>query len=150
MMRYLLYETQQDTSLLSQEVSFVKDYIELMKIRMQRSSNVIFQEPVTDKEYSIAPMLLLPFIENAFKHGVDATQTAEIRVELHVQKGILTLKTFNRIFQDKNSISMESGGIGLANTQRRLNLLYPEKHTLTIDENKTDNTYQVLLSINLY
>ncbi|WP_439581153.1 sensor histidine kinase [Dyadobacter bucti] len=149
MMRYLLYETQQDTSLLSQEISFVKDYIELMKLRLQRSSNVFFREPQTEREYSIAPMLLLPFIENAFKHGMDASQTAEIRIELQVQNSVLTLKTFNRIFQDKNNTGMDSGGIGLTNTQRRLNLLYPEQHKLVSTENKTENTYEVMLSINL-
>ena len=149
MMRYLLYETQQDTSLLSKEISFVKDYVELMRLRMQSGSNVIFEEPKPDKEYSVAPMLLLPFIENAFKHGIDASQKAEIKIDLHVSNGVLRLTIFNQIFQDKNTGNMESGGIGLANTQRRLNLLYPHTHELNIEENKVDNTFRINLTINL-
>jgi len=149
MMRYLLYETQHDTSLLSQEISFIKDYIELMKLRMQTSSNVVFHEPNPDKTYSIAPMLLLPFIENAFKHGIDALQNAEIKIELSADQGMLRLEIQNQIFKEKNTSNMENGGIGLTNTRRRLNLLYPDKHRLVIEENKIDKTYQVTLTINL-
>lgn len=149
MMRYLLYDTQHDTSLLSQEVSFIKDFVELMKLRMQNGTNIIFPEPKSDKEYCIAPMLLLPFIENAFKHGIDASQKAEIKINLNVSQGFLTLKIENQVFKNKNALSMESGGIGLANTQRRLDLLYAEKHDLIIKEDKAENSYQITLIINL-
>ena len=70
MMRYLLYETQNDTTLLSKEISFVRDYIELMKLRMQESTEIIFNEPTQYHDIEIAPMILLPYIENAFKHGI--------------------------------------------------------------------------------
>jgi len=149
MMRYLLYETGQDTAMLSQEISFINDYIELMKLRMQSSTNVFFNEPEPDQEYSIAPMLLLPFIENAFKHGIDALQKAEIKIDLHVAAGLLELNVKNQIFKDKNTLHMESGGIGLANTQRRLELLYPKKHKLSMKEDQSENTYQICLIINL-
>jgi hypothetical protein len=149
MMRYLLYETQQDTALLSQEISFVKDYIELMKLRVQSSTTILFDEVKTDKDYAIVPMLLLPFIENAFKHGISVMHKATIRIDLQVQEGVLTLRVLNDIFRDKDALNMESGGIGLTNTQRRLDLLYPGKHELAIEENSEQNTYLVTLHINL-
>jgi len=149
MMRYLLYETQQDTSLLSQEISFVKDYMELMKLRLQSNTTIFYTESKPDKEYSVAPMLLLPFIENAFKHGISVMQQADIQVDLTIRDGFLTMLVKNHIFRDKDALDMESGGIGLVNTQRRLDLLYPGKHELLIEENSNDNTYQVLLKINL-
>ncbi|MCF2447720.1 sensor histidine kinase [Dyadobacter sp. CY345] len=149
MMRYLLYETQQDTSLLSQEISFIKDYMELMKLRLQSNTTVVFTESKPDREYSVAPMLLLPFIENAFKHGISAMHQASIRVDLDIADGFLTMVVKNHIFRDKDVLNVESGGIGLVNTQRRLDLLYPGKHELLIDDNINDNTYQVLLKINL-
>ncbi|WP_221392702.1 sensor histidine kinase [Dyadobacter sp. NIV53] len=149
MMRYLLYETRQDTALVSQEISFVKDYVELMKLRLQAGTLVTMDEPKPDKEYAIAPMLLLPFIENAFKHGVSVVQKSEIFIDLKIKSNILTLRVLNHVFQDKNALHVNSGGIGLINTQRRLDLLYPKKHQLNIEENKEENTYQVILNINL-
>ncbi|WP_254561045.1 sensor histidine kinase [Dyadobacter diqingensis] len=149
MMRYLLYETQQDTALLSQEISFVKDYIELMKLRVQSNTTILFEEVKTGKDYAMVPMLLLPFIENAFKHGISVMQKATIRIDLEVQEGVLTLRVLNDIFRDKDALNMESGGIGLTNTQRRLDLLYPGKHELAINENSEQNTYLVTLRIHL-
>jgi len=149
MMRYLLYDTQQDIAPLNLEISFANDYIELMKLRMHAGMHIIFQPPKTDRDYSIAPMLLLPFIENTFKHGTSTLHKADIVIDLHVLDGILTLNTLNTIFHEKNPLTMESGGIGLANTKRRLNLLYPEKHNLSILENKENNTYNVMLTIDL-
>jgi sensor histidine kinase YesM len=149
MMRYLLYDTQQDTALLSQEISFVKDYIELMKLRLQSNTTILFDEVKTDKDYAMVPMLLLPFVENAFKHGISVLQKATIHIHMEVKDGLLKLVVQNDIFRDKDALNMESGGIGLTNTQRRLNLLYPGKHQLIIEENADQNTYLVTLSIHL-
>jgi sensor histidine kinase YesM len=149
MMRYLLYETQQDVAPLSREFAFIDDYIELMKLRVQRSSNVQYtrDEPVPD--YPIAPMLLLPFIENAFKHGINASQQSEIRIRAGLSNGTLKLHVENHIFPAQNVAGAESGGIGLNNTRRRLDLLYPEKHRLEIQTDEVANTYTVNLTINL-
>lgn len=149
MMRYLLYETQQDVAPLSREFEFIDDYIELMKLRVQSSSNVQYtrDEPVPD--YPIAPMLLLPFIENAFKHGIDASQQSEIRIHAGLSNGALKLHVENHIFPAQHVAGTESGGIGLSNTRRRLDLLYPEKHRLEIQNDERANTYTVNLTINL-
>jgi sensor histidine kinase YesM len=149
MMRYLLYETQQDVAPLSREFAFIDDYIELMKLRVQSSSNVQYtrDEPIPD--YPIAPMLLLPFIENAFKHGINASQQSEIKIHAGLSNGALTLHVENHIFPVQKVAGTESGGIGLSNTRRRLDLLYPAKHRLEIDNNEQANSFTVDLTIDL-
>ncbi len=149
MMRYLLYETQQDVAPLSREFAFIDDYIELMKLRVQSSSNVQYTRDEAVPDYPIAPMLLLPFIENAFKHGINASQQSEIKVHAALANGALTLRVENHIFPAQKVAGAESGGIGLNNTRRRLDLLYPEKHQLHMHTDEHANTYTVNLTINL-
>jgi sensor histidine kinase YesM len=151
MMRYLLYETQNDTTLLSKEISFVRDYIELMKLRMQESTEIIFKEPARQHDVEISPMILLPYIENAFKHGISASSNNWILIEITFENDNVHMKVQNKIFRNKNTDHnfQERSGIGLQNTARRLNLLYPDKFKLDIDENETDNTYTVNLNLDL-
>lgn len=149
MMRYLLYETQSDKAVLNNEISFLKDYIELMKLRLHGSTEVIFHEPKLLKDYMIAPMMLLPFIENAFKHGISAFQQTSILIEIEVEKDILQLRVQNNVFHEKNALAMDSGGIGLANTKRRLDLLYSGKHKLSIEDNKAENNFYIELQIDM-
>ena len=148
MMRYVLYDTLLDKVLLSQEISFMNDYIELMKLRLHAYTTLEIQEPKPDHEYSVAPMLLLPFIENAFKHGTSSLKKTAISIELSAQKGILELKVINQIHQNKDAVTA-SGGIGLTNTKRRLDLLYPGQHSLIINEDLEKKMYQVDLKIKL-
>ncbi len=150
MMRYVLYETEKDTTLLSSEVSFIKDYLDLMKMRV--SEKVKLHIEIQDKfeEIAIAPMLLLPFIENAFKHGISGKHESYIKVNLKVEKGTLALEVQNRIaekFQDNPESKHK--GIGLANTIRRLSLIYGKKHSLNIDDQNETKEYRVHLMINL-
>jgi len=149
MMRYLLYETQQDVAPLSREFAFIDDYIELMKLRVQSSSNVQYTRDEAVPDYPIAPMLLLPFVENAFKHGIDASQQSEIKIHAGLSDGALKLHVENHIFPVQNVAGAESGGIGLTNTRRRLDLLYPEKHRLEIHTDERANIHTVNLTINL-
>ena len=149
-MRYVLYDTLQDKAMLSQEISFINDYIELMKLRLHGQTALNFIPPVTDHDYPVAPMLLLPFIENAFKHGSSSLEKTQILIALSVEKGSLLLKVFNHIQNEKASEDLSSGGIGLANTKRRLDLLYPGRHKLFIEENIETGTYQVDLQIDLW
>lgn len=148
MMRYVLYDTLLDKVLLSQEISFMNDYIELMKLRLHAYTTLEVREPKPDHEYSVAPMLLLPFIENAFKHGTSSLKKTKISIELNAQKGILELKIVNQIHQNKDVVTA-GGGIGLTNTKRRLDLLYPGQHSLIIREDLEKKTYQVDLKIEL-
>jgi two-component system LytT family sensor kinase len=149
MMRYLLYETQQDATLLSKEVAFVKDYISLMELRLTELTKVVFETPTINQEATMAPMLLLPFIENAFKHGISATKPSCIVIRIEQQDNILLLQVKNPVFKEQLAMADEYSGIGLQNTVRRLDLLYPEKYMLSIDNNTENQEYSINLKIQL-
>jgi len=148
MMRYLLYETVQNETSLLQELKFLKDHIELMKLRLQANNKVVYNEPVLLHDFKIAPMLLLPFVENAFKHGISVTKPSEIVIEVHIKQETLHFRVSNTL-QEKTNSSLEGSGIGLQNTKRRLNLLYPGKHRLLINKIASDAIYQVDLTLML-
>lgn len=150
MMRYVLYENQKNETLLSREVSFINDYIELMKMRLTEkvTLNISVDDPKDD--LVIAPMLLLPFLENSFKHGISSQHHSEIMIKLEVMGNTVFFETRNHIFPvHSDSPEAKENGIGLVNTQRRLSLLYPDKYRLKfgIDEDKQE--YWVNLTINL-
>ena len=151
MMRYLLYETQQDTVMLSKEVEFIKDYIGIMKLRLRDNSLVIFDLPDELQEMPIAPMLLLPFVENAFKHGVDDTADSTIFVIIKQGNTGITLTVTNSIFAPSAYARPETGekGIGLANTRRRLDLLYPGRYALDISVDNLLSKYELNLQLTL-
>jgi hypothetical protein len=149
MMRYVLYDTQHGTALLSQEVAFIKDYISLMQLRLTDKVTVTFNTPATVNDTTVAPMIFLPFVENAFKHGISATEPSSILISVEQHAGYLDLRVENSIYKDNNPNLEENKGIGLTNTLRRLDLLYPGKYTLDIQENPAANTYKVHLTLNL-
>lgn len=152
MMRYLLYETEQDTTMLSKELAFIKDYVEIMQLRLTENTTVQFHLPEQIEEMPIAPMLLLPFVENAFKHGVDDQQNGTIGIDIKQDDNRIEMNVSNPLLSnhgDSNHHKLEGSGIGLVNTRRRLNLLYRDRHELKIDSNYKDNIYGVSLKINL-
>ncbi|GAB3657100.1 histidine kinase [Echinicola sediminis] len=150
MMRYVLYETEKDQTLLSKEIDFIKDFIELMKLRISEKVTVDLHIQEKFEDRVIAPMLLLPFVENCFKHGISSKQPSTIFIKIESRENMLILETANTIFP-KNPNSPESvhKGIGLTNTQRRLSLLYSNKHELVIDEQNPENKFRVQLKINM-
>jgi len=150
MMRYVLYETEKDRTLLSREIDFIKDFITLMKLRISEKIQVELhiQEKFTDT--TIAPMLLLPFIENCFKHGISFQQDSRIMISLTLEDHMLHLRTVNKIVpSSKTSLEAQSSGIGLTNTKRRLSLLYEGYYELIIDDKNPENEYRVDLKIEL-
>lgn len=147
MMRYVLYETKEGTVRLSQEIDFLQDYIQLMQLRLTDKVKVTFEKPQPINDVAIAPMLLLPFLENAFKHGVSATQRSEIFVGLSQQGQSLRVEVKNTLFSGKGKALDESNGIGLVNTRRRLDLLYPGRYELNITEHTPNNEYLVVLTL---
>jgi sensor histidine kinase YesM len=149
MMRYLLYETQQGQTMLSQEIAFVKDYIGLMQLRLTDAVKVDFEAPDNLTDRPMAPMLLLPFVENAFKHGVSTTHESHINIVILQRGNLLDFMIKNSIMKDK-SISLDTNsGIGLVNTRRRLDLLYPGKYTLANGGLDNGNEYTVHLILDL-
>lgn len=148
MMRYLLYDTEQGQNMLSQEIAFVKNYISLMKLRLTELVKIHIDTPANLHDMPLAPMILLPFVENAFKHGVSTIQPSHIDIViLQIDKGI-DVVVKNSIRKD-NSVSLEKNtGIGLVNTRRRLDLIYPGKFKLDFSEH-ADSEYTVHLVIDL-
>jgi len=149
MMRYVLYDTQNSTTQLSQEIAFIKDYISLMQLRLTDVVKINFTSPAVLKDTVIAPMLFLPFVENAFKHGVSATSPSHIDISVEQRNNWLELKVVNTVIKEQSNNLEEGSGIGLNNTKRRLDLLYPNKHTLVIHENTNENIYLVHLTLDL-
>lgn len=147
MMRYLLYDTQAGITPLSKEVSFIADYIELMKLRLNETTKVIFEGPLLNEDIQVAPMLFLPYIENAFKHGVSAVESSVIAIELSLDNKVLEMKVSNTIFSENIGIADTYGGIGLSNTKRRLDLLYPGKHIFSAGKAEDSNQFIVHLTL---
>lgn len=146
MMRYAIYETSQKV-LLQQEISFLKSYIALMKMRMNEKRNIeVSLEYKGYSKYEIAPLLFIPIIENAFKYGNTVDVSLPIKISLIVNEGIVNCQTFN-YFDAKNKKEKKDSGVGLENLQRRLNLVYGKNATLKTT--KKDNTFKAELNINL-
>ncbi|RYE32588.1 MAG: sensor histidine kinase, partial [Sphingobacteriales bacterium] len=149
MMRYLLYDTRNGDTYLSQEIAFVKNYISLMKLRLTDLVRINLDIPAHLRDMPLAPMIFLPFIENAFKHGVSATQESHINIMILQKDMILDLMVNNSKIKD-NIVSLDTNsGIGLINTRRRLDLLYPGKYKLDISETESANEYTVHLVLDL-
>ncbi|WP_197901704.1 sensor histidine kinase [Rhodocytophaga rosea] len=149
MMRYVLYDTQKDMVLLSQEIAFIQDYIELMQLRLTDKVEISFQKPTPLRDVQIAPMILLPFVENAFKHGVSSLHASRISIALQQQPGQLEVKVRNTMFSEQNKSLEQGNGIGLVNTRRRLDLLYPDHYNLSVAEDTTQHEYLVHLTLDL-
>lgn len=145
MMRYLLYSTEERTTLLK-EAEFMRDFIALMKLRANSKLKITTNIPEKIHDYPIVPMLLLPLVENAFKHGVHATDKSEIYISLRQDGNQLEFEVENTYFE--KSSTTDEGGIGLTNTKRRLHLIYPHKHFL-IAGIAPNGMYNVKLQITL-
>lgn len=146
MMRYLLYETQNDRTSLQKEIDFVKDYIELMQLRVNKHTTVEFEEPRSLTEKAIAPMILLPFVENAFKHGIHSVKESRILVKIWQESDRLVLEVENTLFPRREQ-AIDDGGIGLSNTRRRLDLIYAKQYQLHCGPGK--DIYSVHLELEL-
>ncbi|UOQ73918.1 sensor histidine kinase [Hymenobacter cellulosilyticus] len=148
MMRYVLYETPADTTSLAKELAFVQDYVALMKLRLTERVRVELEWPEPVRDVPVAPMLLLPYVENAFKHGVSATQPSRIRVAVRQPSAnVLELEVRNTRFAAPATSLDEGSGIGLANTQRRLDLLYPGRYVLQVEEATPEGEFCVTLTL---
>ncbi len=132
LLRYMLYETDEDKVLLEKEVDYLKSFIELQAQRFGKNVDIHTTfEPVTD-DFVIEPMLLIPFVENAFKHGTGLVPEARIDITLKLENGQLNFCVRNRYNETTEWEKDKTSGIGLTNVKRRLNLLYPNSHSLQI------------------
>jgi hypothetical protein len=146
MMRYTMKDTQQDFVLLEDEINYINNFIELQKLRLDRSVKLEYCDIEYVPALHIAPMLLIPFIENAFKHGVNSEQKSHIKIEMKMNKTEFQLSVVNNKVNVQRDIA-ERSGLGIENTKHRLNLIYPSKHLLVIHD--TEKEFFVSLHINL-
>lgn len=151
MMRYLLYETQQNKVPLANELAFIQDYVEVMKLRTKENMTIEFTMPTETEGRNIAPMLLLPYIENAFKHGVDDVRKAVIAINIRIIPNGIELKVRNLMVSHlgEGYGEDERTGIGMVNARRRLDLLYKEKYSLDYGEDIATNEYHLHLTLDL-
>ncbi|HEV8080953.1 MAG TPA: histidine kinase [Chitinophagaceae bacterium] len=148
MLRYQLYEVKDEKISIEKEISYLKDYIDVQRLRRENASIRIN----IDKEmkgFFIEPLLLIPFVENSFKHlsHFENGKANEINLDLSKQNGEMIFAIKNTKEGNIQSSIEEHGGIGLANVKRRLELLYPQKHELTIKNNNEYFDVQLILKI---
>lgn len=149
MMRYMIYDSNVDKVEVQREIDFISNYINLQKMRFSAEIPVKITFTVSGNYsgYRIAPLILIPFIENAFKYGVKLEQETDITISLGFQNGEMEFVARNQIFRNGQSFDSNSSGIGIKNTRKRLAILYPEKHKLSINDNNKDFTVKLLLTL---
>jgi len=144
MMRYVTREAVHEKVSLENELNYILAYIELEKLRMTPNMKLYVEHTGDFGKALIAPLILLPLVENVFKHGITTSKTGNLMIKINFRGNELILETENEITNSsKNSVS----GMGLSNLKKRLELLYPHRHHLRISESA--NKYQTLLRISL-
>ncbi|HSQ41044.1 MAG TPA: histidine kinase [Fibrobacteraceae bacterium] len=146
MLRYLLYETDTDTVPIQGEVAFLESYIQLMRLRLPAHVSLFVDMKVEDEQAPIAPLLSLPLIENAFKHGVHPVEPSRINILLQEKDHDLNLRILNSNYP-KTDLDHSGSGLGLSNLAKRLELLYHGLFRYHVSPNP--NEYVVELSIHL-
>ena len=147
LLRYAMYETNKPKVRLDGEVEFMRNYIELMKLRCNEMTKVDAQFTIHNAQSEVAPLLFISLVENAFKHGMNSNEPASINIRLEQQDDTLVFVCDNTN-NPKPTKDRSGSGIGLENTRRRLDLLYPGCYTWE-QAITTENVYHVKISIRL-
>ena len=148
LIRYMLYESENKHVLLEKEIEYLKNYVELQKVRFGEEVKINMEIEGNFGSLSIEPMLLIPFVENAFKHGVGHLNDPKIDVEIKLESN-KKLKFLVRNLVPTNISDQKdpNSGIGLKNVKRRIELLYPETHSLEMNQN--NDCFEVKLCLDL-
>ena len=145
-MRFVLYDCRTPRIPVADEAKVIQDYIELEKLRYNQRLHVEYVEQIEAPGSSIAPLLLLPFVENSFKHGANSTTgDAHISIHLHLKDNILDFEVTNTV--EENERPSNSEGIGLKNVKRQLDLIYPDRYELIT--RRENGTFRAALNIQL-
>lgn len=147
MMRYILYEGDKKYIPVQREALFLNNYIELMRLRYSSRVSINLDMPKMMPDVMLPPLLLIIFVENAFKHGVSYAAPSFIDIKVEVTQDKLKFRCRNSRQEQKPDEKKKKGGVGLANARRRLDLLFPNRYNLEIKEN--DKEYDVQLEIPL-
>ena len=147
LMRYMLYTPSEGQVSLQQEINYLQNYIDLQRIRFEEDVEVNYQWSGSPSGQLIEPMILIPFVENAFKHGVGMLDKPSIQIDLGIKNSELNFRVQNKIALESISSKDGQSGIGIPNVKRRLELLYPDSHRLDIQEK--EGYYIIDLSLSL-
>jgi LytS/YehU family sensor histidine kinase len=150
LLRYQLYECNDQQIPLSKEIAYLQNFIELERLRQNRNTSVqVHIDPIKESDqWGISPFIIMTFVENAFKHvSKESDRRNWIQIQLRLSGSLLELVATNSISDGPEAEVIRSGGIGLNNVQRRLDLVYPGKHLLQIDKNA--DQFEVRLSLEL-
>jgi hypothetical protein len=146
LLRYMLYVTDAEMVTVQKKEDYLSSYIDLQQMRFGDLVKIYFKSDIKAPDKTIEPMLLIPFVENAFKHGTGDIDSPDIAITLFADEETLRF-TVQNVYNAAEKQKDNDSGIGLANVKRRLELLYPGKHNLYI--NKNEQTYIVMLQIEL-
>jgi LytS/YehU family sensor histidine kinase len=156
LMNYMLYEANNETIRLEEEIQYLRSYIDLQMLRFGDDVTVQFNTPELNRDRYIEPMLLIPIVENAFKHGIGLIETPMILIEIQVQQdnrlSVTVKNKYNPLIQQEEKTTP---GIGLINLKKRLELIYPGKFQLTTARHHytgstlTENWFEIALNIPL-
>ena len=148
LLRFMLYESSNQTIPLKKELEIIDNYLELEKLRYSNRLNLSLEKNIGNPARPIAPLILLPFIENAFKHGAgEAASEIEVNISLNEENGNFLFQcenSFDSGFNSKNNCN----GVGLSNVKRRLELIYPKKNNLKILQSESKYSVQLNLDLN--
>lgn len=146
LMHYNISEAHHEFVPLTKELLYIDNYIKLQKVRLSKRVKLEYHNSITETGLVISPFLLIPFIENTFKYGINSQQDSHIVIKVQLKRNELYLQAFNnKVVIDE--LRDDKVGLGISNTRQRLNLLYPSKHLLTITE--TEKDFSVSLHIKL-
>jgi len=143
-MRYHLEHSRRNRVSLEDEVELLEGYIKLEQLRLGENCDLCIQLPTDQPEVFLSPLLLLPLVENAFKHGTHSTRACHVNIKLEAGPGELCLKVVNSKIEQPG---LRGTGVGLANLKRRLALIYPDQHSLQLEEK--GKTFQAVLTLGL-
>ncbi|HEY3388970.1 MAG TPA: histidine kinase [Prolixibacteraceae bacterium] len=145
LMRYLLYESEHGETMVSSEIDFMNNYIDLMKLRLSPRVELKVDFPKEFPDISVPPLLFIPFIENAFKHGVSYRDRSYINIAMKIEADQIRFSSENSIGRSSQAGDLQHSGIGLENVRKRLGLLFPGKYDLKIEQDET--IFRVKLTI---
>ncbi len=145
-MRYMIYDNEVSKISLDKEVEHIKQYIDLVRLKFSPDDPLDLQLKVEGdlQKYQITPLILLPFVENGCKHGLTSTGVGYLKIVLEVKDQQLLFQVKNSRYET-HEVIRKHPGIGLENVKKRLNLLYPDSHTLQIE--KGEDMFSILLII---
>ena len=140
LMRHVLYDGDQPTIPLSKEMEYLRHYVSLMKMRFADTVRIDLSLPEQDEGAEIPPLILASFVENAFKHGISYEKQSFVHVSISLEDGKIVFRCTN---SRQDSAQTEQDGVGLANVRGRLDLLYGDRYTLSVD--RSGNVYDIIL-----